>query len=476
MPMTTRERTRTTRAGARIGGLLLAVLAVVPAGGCGSSDEYPRTLLLVSIDTLRADRFGAYGSDLDLTPRMDELAAESVVFDTAFAPCSFTVPSLSSMLTGWYPEQNGILTNEHLLPRTAPTLASLLSDRGYRTGAVVSNFVLRAGAGLERDFDVYDDEMSMVETVRPIPERLAASTTTDALRVLDALRADDDEHVFLWVHYQDPHGPYTPPDDERAKHLERERARPDGQRELTLGRDHRGLGEIPDYQNFPGQREVAFYRAGYHAEVRICDREIGRLLDGLRERGLWEDAVVVLAADHGEGLGENDYWFAHGEYLTDPLVRVPFFVRAPGIAPGRRDDLAGLIDLVPTLAPMFGLVPPDGLPGRDLFSTGAETADHELYMATLLGSKLPRIGLVRDGYKYVATKHVPDRPPTEELFLLGVEDEDLAAREPARVAEMRARIKRILGEVKRTGEERRRQLTPEEREQMRKIGYADGGR
>ena len=451
---------------------MAALLALV--AGCGPKQETPRTLLLISIDTLRADRFGAYGSDLGITPRMDELAAESLVFESAYAPASFTVPSVSAMLTGWYPEQNGILTNEHMLPASAPTLATMLADRGYLTGAVVSNFVLRAGGGLERDFDRYDAEFPGLESMRGIPERLAKDTTDRALEVLDELKGSDDAHVFLWVHYQDPHGPYTPADEDRAAFLEVERARPDGRRLLSFGTDHRGIGELPNYQRIGGENEVAFYRAGYDAEVRSCDREIGRLLDGLRARRLYDEAVIVLAADHGEGLGENDYWFAHGEYLTDAVVRVPLFLHLPGVTPGRRTDPACLTDIVPTLAPRFVLAAPSGIPGRDLLAPDAAVASPEIYMSTVGGSSLPRMGLVRDGHKYLITQRRA-RSFTENLFRLGEEDRDLAVEDAARLVRMRERSVEIQREVHKTGEERQRAMTDEERARMDKIGYGGGG-
>ncbi|MEW6073239.1 MAG: sulfatase [Planctomycetota bacterium] len=452
----------------------LAALAAPPACGPPPAPP-PPLLLLVSVDTLRADHLGAYGSERGLTPSLDALAAESLVFATAYAPSSFTVPSVSALLTGWYPEQNGILSNEHILPASVPTLARMLAARGYRTGAVVSNFVLRRGGGLQGGFERYDDELPELEAVRGIPERLAGDTTDRALTLLDELVAAGDGRAFLWVHYQDPHGPYTPPAADRELYLEAERSRPDGGRRLTFGADHRGLGDLPNYQRIGAEDEVAFYRAGYAAEVARSDREIGRLLAGLRDRGLADRAVVVFAADHGEGLGERDYWFAHGEHLSDPLVRVPLFLRVPGLPPGRRADVAGLTDVVPTLAGIFGLATPAGLPGRDLLAAGAAAAAPELYLATLRGAKLPRIALVRDGYKYVATRTGASRFG-EELFRLGEEDCDLAAAEPERLAALRRRIQEVQRDVQSAGRERQRDLSAAEIERLEKIGYAGGDR
>jgi arylsulfatase A-like enzyme len=467
--MSRRRRVRGTRPMRRL--LLLGIGLLAGAFFLLSPrKETPPTLLLISIDTLRADRLGSYGNEFALTPCIDRLARESVVFDRAFAPASFTVPSVSSMLTGWYPEQNGIFSNESILPRNALTLAGLFAMEEVRTGAVVSNFVLRSGTGLARDFEIYDERFGDIETGRPVPERTARATTDAALTVLDQLGEDPDDPVFLWVHYQDPHGPYTPPEEERALLLSAERELPGGSRRLPFGEDHRGLGEIPNYQRIADENEVAFYRAGYHAEIRLCDREIGRLLDGLRARERFEDAVIILTADHGEGLGEREYWFAHGEHLTDPIVRVPLMIRAPGLVARRRGDTVSLLDLVPTLAERFGLRTPAGLPGRDLLAPDADRSESEVYLATLRGSKLPRVGLVKDGYKYILTRE-EDGTMREELFSLGEEERDLGGGDPARLAEMRRRMQQIRERVANTVSERRQQMTDEELEAMDKLGY-----
>ena len=248
--------------------------------------------------------------------------------------------------------------------------------------------MLRANSGLARGFERYDDELPVVEATRKWPERIAAATTDAALRALDG---EFDGPCLLWVHFQDPHGPYTPPDGLRERYLERERERPDGRRRLRIG----GPGGIPGYQVLRGEREVAFYRAGYDAEVAYVDEQLGRLLEGLRTRALLDRSLVVFTADHGESLGEHDYWFAHGELLTEEQVRVPLIVHLPGLPPGRRQDLASLVDLWPTLAErLLSGAPPGPVSGRSLLSEGAESADSELYLATLSGSLTPRFGLI----------------------------------------------------------------------------------
>jgi arylsulfatase A-like enzyme len=446
----------------------IALLALA----CGGSPPDPSLLLLITVDTLRADYLGAYGSDRDLTPSMDALAARSEVFASAYAPSAFTLPSTSSVLTGRYPTELGLTSNESSVPGDIPTLATLLQARGWRTAAVVSNFVLREASGLARGFDAYDDEFSQREAVRKWPERVAKNTTDDALAILDACSDTPGDRCFLWVHYQDPHGPYTPPEHEREALIERERRSEDGGLRLEVNSDQGGHGGIPSYQYLKGRRDVAFYRAGYAAEIRTLDRELGRLLAGVEARGLAQESVVVLAADHGESLGENDFWFAHGEYLDDSLVRVPFMIARADGPIGVREDVVGLVDLMPTLLGLVGEPPPadaDFL-GRDLYAENAEERGSTIYLANLAGGRVVRFGLVTPEWKFVTSMR--DGVWDARLSPLGRESIDLTAAAPQVVQQMRRELGAFQQRVDRGRLERTQDLSPEDREALEALGYA----
>lgn len=467
------------RAGLRVGSRRAARTALVPAiawlVGCGAQAPAPppSLLILVTVDTLRADRLGVYGSQLGLTPHLDALAEQSVVFTSAYAPSSFTVPSVSTLMTGRYPEELGIWKNESGLPESVATLASSLRERGWRTLAVVSNFVLRKASGLDSGFDRFDDALPQYETVRKWPERVAKDTTDAALAMLDGCATGVDARCFLWVHYQDPHGPYTPDPARRRRFLAAERQLPDGRRILPVQPGLIGLGGIPTYQFLSKVREVAFYRAGYDAEVNAMDEQIGRLLEGIDERGLGDRAVIAFGADHGESLGERDYWFAHGEHLTDVLVRVPLFFRIPGHKPRRRDDVVSLVDLYGTLVRMLTGSPVVRNPhGRDLFADGASRQASAPYMATLGASSVPRYGLIEAGFKWIVTEL--DGVATGELYRLGDDRTDLAAANPKLAARMRERLAAVRGKLDRSTAERRPDLSDDDRENLRALGYIDG--
>jgi arylsulfatase len=449
--------------------LLLALLG----GGCRGESEslQPDLLLLVTVDTLRADELGAYGSGRRLTPNLDALAAESLVFERAYASASFTLPSIATLLTGRYPEELGIQSNESGLPQSVPTLATELAGRGWRTAAVVGNFVLRRSSGLARGFETFDDRFQQVEAVRRWPERIASDTTDAALGVLAECLAGGVAPCFLWVHYQDPHGPYDPPGERRARLLDAERAAPGGRRELPVGADHLGFGSIPAYQYMDEQREVAWYRAGYRGEIQYMDEQVGRLLAAVDDAGLRERTVVVFAADHGEALGENDVWFAHGARLGDELVRVPLLLRLPGRPPGRRSDAVSLRDVHPTLiARLTGVKAPPGA-GRDLLAPGAAETESEPYMATLGAGPQRRFAIVADGYKLITAER--DGVFDSRLFRVGREDVDLSPAAPQLVADLRSRLAKLRDGLA-AAPETVQDLSEADRDRLRALGYAEG--
>ena len=438
---------------------------------CSSESGTP-FLLLITTDTLRADHVGAYGGPDGITPHLDSLAQDSIVFDVAYAPASYTLPSIAALLSGRYPEEVGILENVNLFkPRDGlATLPEILRVHGWRTGAAVSNHVLRRGTGIEKGFGVYDDTLTEIEANRSQPERSAAATTRAALGVLDSIREGEAAGLFLWVHYQDPHGPYQPPDGLRERFLEFANAASDAERILP-SRGINPRSAIPSYQLVENRHDVGFYRAGYAGEVRNVDDEIGKLIDGLDERNLWDDAVVVFTADHGESLGEDEYWFAHGALLSDVLVRIPLIMRIPGADRARRGDIVSLVDLLPTLLTYFGIDAADALHGRDVLAEGAEEAGGRAYLASLLGGSTKHYGWVEDGFKYVSTR--PRRgPAVEALWSLNLPSRNVAKEEAAKTRQLRTRLELFRDELE-IVDAVEQTLRPIDREMLRRLGYLE---
>ncbi len=327
-------------------GVFLAVLSLWMRTGRG-----PRPIVLVTVDTLRADRLGAYGSTSGLTPRLDALAATGVVFDRCWTTAPLTVPAHVSMLTGLVPPLHGIRTNTsgRRLPPAAlrpyGTVAEVLRGGGWSTGAFISASVLRADrTGLDAGFQVYDEVPPAAVGSLHDAERPGHDTVDAALEWVEGT----DGRFFLWVHLFDPHAPYDAPPPWGA-----------------------GAAHATD-------------ATGYDGEVRYADDAIGRLMDGLESRG--HDPILVVTSDHGEGLGEHGE-ATHGHLLHEATLHVPLIIRAPGlVADGaRRTDPSSVIDIAPTLVSLAGLGIPTTMDGRPLFAGGKDRMERAPYAETLYG-------------------------------------------------------------------------------------------
>jgi arylsulfatase len=427
--------------------LLLPVAAlVVVAGGC--SAPAPDHVILISVDTLRADRLGAYGYADAATPNLDALAAESLRFDRAYAHASSTLPSVSSLMTGLLPAQHGLFANLGKLRRRFSTLGTRLRAAGFRTAAFVGSWALRPTRGLARGFEVYTEEWGDRESNRPQPETRGAPLTDQAIAWLDG--RSPGERLFLWVHYQEPHGPYEPPAFEPP-----EVAGP----ELPRSSDMSGRGAIPRYQ-WLGHGRLAEYEARYDGEIAEVDRQLGRLLAVLRERGLLAHSIVVFTADHGEAFGEDGLYCAHGEGLDESLLRVPLILRAPGLEPGVRRDAVRLIDVAPTLLALLGL-PRDGLPGLPL----TEDLGDRPVVAQVAGSKARQWRSLReDGFELVeGSDGTTLRPLARDSALQPVP------------AALRSRLEAQLERLARWPPAPRKEIAidPDAEDLLRAMGYID---
>jgi len=436
-------------------------------------------VLLITCDTLRADRLGAYGYAHPTTPHLDRFAKKSLVFDRAYSTAPMTTPAVSAIFTGRLPDELGVMNNKVQIAPAAISMTEVISRAGIRTAAVLSNWVLaRRGleeAGLQQGFDHYDDTMTTREANRGHMFERDAAATTDA--ALAWVKRQQDRRFFLWVHYQDPHGPYTPPEDCLSALQRPLTAEP----KLRVGQNQRGLGELPRYQAIGEERSPEAYRIRYDAEIRFFDREVGRLLDGLEKRTLLENMLVVITADHGESLGERNFWFSHGQHLFDELVRVPFIVRYPrGCArPSSAEDrgyrrvdrLVSHLDIMPTILDAFGLKGPQGY-GQSLLR--AELPEHR--MVAHMGAGW--FGVTDARHRCFSSRSSTHLYDVEKDPL---ETRNLAERDGTRVEEMLGRfeiLKRGLATVKLEGVAVNRDSA--EFEALKALGYAgvdeDSGR
>ncbi len=308
-------------------------------------------ILLISVDTLRADRLGCYGGNAAASPALDRCAAQGSLFRAAYTPRGETAPALASLLTGLNPSHHGVLRNDCRMREEIATLPRLLANAGYETAAFVSNRVVQI-AKLDRDF-----ARSRCAHAEGTPQwQWDEETAAAAIAYLAEPR---DRPFFAWVHLMDPHSPYQAAPEDRGK-FARGTLGIDGSREQLEAVTH---GREP----FDAE-DLTEVRALYDEEVAGSDRRVGKILDALVAHGLARDTIVVICADHGEELGDRQRYFFHSLSVHRPAHRVPLIWRAPGerARPGVIDTPVSLIDVAPTLAARLALALPQPCDGVDL--------------------------------------------------------------------------------------------------------------
>jgi len=309
---------------ARWAALLIAAAAVMAV--CAPRAK-PLNLVVLTLDTFRADRLGAYGSARGLTPAIDALARDGVVFETALSVAPLTLPAHTSLFTGLFPPRHGVRENAGVLPDGTGdrTLASFLARAGFQTGAFVASSVLDHSRGLARGFARYDDvEPTRDELGGLRARRSADQVVTRATHWIDSL---DHARFFAWLHFYDAHAPCTPP----ARHV--------------------GAHALP-----------------YDAAVAFVDEQVGVFIRSLEQRGLLDRTVIVVVGDHGESLGDHGE-ATHGLFVYEPVLHVPLIVRAPGTGlHGRRvGGVVRGVDVMPTILQLLGVSASAAIDGESLW-------------------------------------------------------------------------------------------------------------
>lgn len=462
---------------------IVALAAILTACGLPSIPDAPEpangrpNILLISLDTVRRDALGTYGDGAEAsdTPRLDELARESVVFEQAYAPIPFTLSSHMTLFTGLAPDVHGVLGRRHRLAEDVTTLPRHLADAGWSTHGYVTNEWMKADFGFGRGFDHYERVPHGLTYAERVNER--------ALTTLDD--APGDRPWFLFLHYLDAHSdfqrtghnlPYHTPDADRSD-LGIAADDPrfcDDQGECAtaflLAADDHGRSIEPDL--------LSSTKALYARGVRYLDRHIGALFDALRQRGLYDDTLIIVLADHGEEFREHGR-FIHSQAFEE-CVSVPLMVKLPGgRSAGRR--IAGPVshqDLLPTLLEWLGL-PDDGASQGSSLVHVLEGATHEGHEILVRDKNRRRYGLRRGRFK-VLRDYEADTVALYDLEVDPGETRDLAALRPG----IRDGLLNQLEDRLRRDRERANQigtgsasedemLTPEERERLKAIGYVD---
>ncbi len=391
-------------------------------------------VILISIDTLRADHLSAYGYTKIRTPNIDAFGEAGTTFDRMQAPMPFTLPSHTVMMTSTNPYENQVRNNSLVVPRGAVTLASVLRANGYRTAAFVGSMILQADTGLDQGFDVYDAPFAL----RPgqSPGASFAGLRRDAAAVTKAARAWLDRNrsapVFAFLHFYDLHAPYTPP--------------------IATGAEP-AIGP-------------------YDLELAYVDQVLGRFKAALQSNGLWDKSLVIVTADHGESLGDHGEP-GHGYAIYNSTMHVPFIVHWPGgkSYPRRVSEPAGLIDLAPTVLDVLRVKVPPAFKGVSLLATRERTIYGESPFAKGVGNE-PLRSLVSGPYKYIDA-------PTAEMYDLVKDPRELVNLLPARARDaspLKARLAALTAAYPSTND---RNVSPpvsdSRREMLRSLGYIGGG-
>jgi len=429
-------RHRLSRTSFLFAGLGLTALVLWVSPGAARPKKPGWNVLLITLDTTRADRIGCYGYADAGTPNIDALAARGVRFTRAYSPVPLTLPSHASILTGNYPYAHRVRNNgSYHLTSDHATLTEELKGRGFVTSAFVSSFTLDSRFGLDQGFDVYDDAFDSRQALKTYRSERPADRVASAF--LDWLQLNGGKRFFAWVHFYDPHLPYSPPP--------------------------------------PFDRE--FKTHPYDGEIAFMDQEIGRVRRALEEGGFMGNTLVILAGDHGEALGEKKE-IDHGLFLYESTLRVPLIICPPS-PPARGAVIQSrvrIIDVLPTVLELLDIRVPKGIHGKSLVPLlrGRKIEDLPAYAETLY----PRenygwselYGLTDGAWKYI-------RAPKPELYDLAqdpAEEKNLIGEKMSVAAELGRKLAALAAGSEAEGGGTARRMSSEEERKLRSLGYVGG--
>ena len=404
----------------------------------GNVDLGPPNLLLITVDTLRADRLGSYGHSEAQTPHLDALAERGALLSDALTHVPMTLPSHASMMTGRLPFRTGVRNNgTYKLSPDELTLAEILDQAGYQTGAALGAFVLLEKFGLGQGFQTYDDSLESDHVLRVFDTEINADEVLAKWRTWLKSTKKDSRPFFYWAHFYDPHLPYAPPEPFKT-----------------------------DFASSP-----------YDGEVAFVDQAVGHMLGDLEKNGKLDNTLVVVTSDHGEAFGEHGET-GHGLTAYKPVLHVPLILAGPGIeGPQVVSSRVGLVDLMPTLLeildiPLPSEPPIDGRSFLGLMRGETEDSQRTVYFETLLGQEdrnwAPLTGLYSDNRKLIS---VP-RPELYDVEADPDEARNLVSAERRTFHALDQDLQQLL--LSTSSDSERRELTPEDQAKLESLGYISG--
>ena len=401
--------------------------------GEGVTKSNNLNILLITLDTTRADRIGIYGYSQGKTPNLDSLARQGIMFLNAYCPTPLTLPSHCSILTGTYPLYHKVRNNgSYYLSAEAVTLAERLKEKGYRTAAFVSSFTVDSRFGLDQGFDSYDDRFSREEMFKTFRSERAAEDVADSF--LSWLNESSKEKFFAWVHFYDPHMPYSPPS--------------------------------PYKEEFP--------ETPYDGEIAYMDFHVGRIIDRLKELRLLDRTLVVAAGDHGEAFREKEE-LDHGIFLYDVTMKVPLIFFAEKNLPQHKviPWRVRLIDVMPTILDLVRIPTNRDVQGQSLLPSieGKQKEDLTCYLETYYPPETygwsELLGIIEKNWKYI-------KAPRPELYNLkddAKEENNLLGLERKQAAALQKKLDGLIKDYSSRSEVGRRRISREEEDRLRSLGY-----
>jgi arylsulfatase A-like enzyme/Flp pilus assembly protein TadD len=421
-----------------VGLLASAVVLVMGLSSCQTKTKIKAggmNLLVITLDTMRADRIGAYGYEKARTPHLDNLAREGIMFENCYTPVPLTLPAHCSIFTGRYPIGHRVRDNgTFFLNESETTLADMMRDSGYETYAVIAAFVLLSKFGLDQGFSTYDDSLDAGELLHNFYSEITADMVYDKFHRWFAKRGQG--KFFAWVHFYDPHAPYTPPE---------------------AFRKGASLSDL------------------YDGEVAFMDVYVGKVIEDLKEKGILKSTLVVIAGDHGEAFGEHRE-YGHSVFCYEENLRVPLIFYNPRLFPEGLSvrSRVNLIDIVPTLLGMYGMDVSAEVQGKSLAAVlegKEERTERTFCVESMYGKEslgwAPLTGIIDGPFKYISL-------PEPELYDLStdpLEKNNLFAQKTETARSLDEKLKKCVLEYSVSGSESRRELSAEDRRRLESLGY-----
>jgi arylsulfatase A-like enzyme/Flp pilus assembly protein TadD len=426
----------------RIDHLILFLLfvfftCIYPLPGMGDGQEAEgMNLLIITLDTMRADRIGAYGYQKARTPHLDNLAKTGILFTDCYSPVPLTLPAHCSLFTGAYPLSHRVRDNgTFFLSSAETTLAEMMKERDFETYAVVASFVLLAKFGLNQGFSVYDDSLSAGELLHNYYSEITADTVYAKFKCWFNDRLE--KKFFAWVHFYDPHAPYTPPEDYRA--------------------GGSGLSDM------------------YDGEVAFADAYVGKIIQDLKDKKEFDNTLIIIAGDHGEAFGEHRE-YGHSVFCYQENLKVPLIFYNSRLFPEafQVEDRVSLIDILPTLLEMYGMAVPASAQGESfarLLDGKKGKGERSFYIESMYGKEslgwAPLTGIIDGSYKYISL-------PEPELYDLGKDSQEknnLYSTRPDVAQALDKKLKDFMLNYSFSEGTSRRRLSQEDLKRLESLGY-----